>query len=144
MSVLPTCESIMIHFCNNKGIASWKKYVLYVNGYQNDKYLICVEVIHENKVPDYLYIGNDVELIRERLFFSFIAPEHFKGIWLSNRSIFSVPDQDYSRNASCALNLISTFLLNIELKIKPHGDIYCSMERWVILRQQYEFWTWKQ
>ena len=25
--------------------------------------------------------------------------------------ILSVPDEDYSRNASCALNLISTFLL---------------------------------
>ena len=31
--------------------------------------------------------------------------------WLSNLSILSVPDEGYSRNASCALNLISTFLL---------------------------------
>jgi hypothetical protein len=31
--------------------------------------------------------------------------------WLSNLSILSVPDADYSRNVSCALNLISTFLL---------------------------------
>jgi hypothetical protein len=29
----------------------------------------------------------------------------------SNLSFLSVPDEDYSRNASCALNLISTFLL---------------------------------
>jgi hypothetical protein len=31
--------------------------------------------------------------------------------WLSNLSILSVPDEGYSRNACCALNLISTFLL---------------------------------
>ena len=31
-------------------------------------------------------------------------------IWLSNLLILSVPDEGYSRNASCALNLISTFL----------------------------------
>jgi len=32
-------------------------------------------------------------------------------ILISNLSILSIPDEDYSRNASCALNLISTFLL---------------------------------
>jgi hypothetical protein len=31
-------------------------------------------------------------------------------IWLSNLSMLSVHDEGYSRNASCALNLISTFL----------------------------------
>jgi len=30
-------------------------------------------------------------------------------LWLSNLSILSVPDEGYSRNALCALNLISTF-----------------------------------
>jgi len=33
--------------------------------------------------------------------------------WVSNLSILSVPDEGYSRNASCALNLISTFLLQL-------------------------------
>jgi len=32
-------------------------------------------------------------------------------IWFSNLSILNVPDEDYSRNASCTLNMISTFLL---------------------------------
>ena len=32
-------------------------------------------------------------------------------IWLFNISILSVPDDGYSRNASCALNFISTFVL---------------------------------
>ena len=32
-------------------------------------------------------------------------------ILLSNLSTLSVPDEGYSRKASCALNLISTFLL---------------------------------
>ena len=31
-------------------------------------------------------------------------------IWLSNLSIFGVPEEGYSRNVSCTLNLISTFL----------------------------------
>ena len=43
--------------------------------------------------------------------FSFIAPKHFIFIWLSNLSTLSVPDEGYSRNASCPLNLISTLLL---------------------------------
>ena len=32
-------------------------------------------------------------------------------IWLWNRSILGIPGEGYSRNASCTLNLISTFLL---------------------------------
>ena len=42
--------------------------------------------------------------------FGIIAPT--TGIWLSNISMLSVPDEGYSRNASCALNLISTFLFD--------------------------------
>jgi len=34
-------------------------------------------------------------------------------IWLSNLPIFGVPDEGYSRNASCALNLISALLLYV-------------------------------
>ena len=34
-------------------------------------------------------------------------------IWPLHCSILSVPDEDYSRNAPCALNLISAFLLYI-------------------------------
>jgi len=37
-------------------------------------------------------------------------------IWLSNLSILSVPYEGYSRNASCALNKIYTFLFeNVEV-----------------------------
>jgi len=32
-------------------------------------------------------------------------------IWISNIMILSIPDEDYCRNASCTLNLISAFLL---------------------------------
>jgi len=38
-------------------------------------------------------------------------------IWLSNLSILSVPDEGYSRKMFCALNLISTFLLLIFLRL---------------------------
>ena len=47
-------------------------------------------------------------------------PQIFHIIWLSNLSNLSVPDEDYSsnvpdedysRNASCALNVISRFIL---------------------------------
>ena len=41
----------------------------------------------------------------------FIAPK-FLIYLLSNLSILRVPDEGYSRNASFALNLISTFLLD--------------------------------
>ena len=59
----------------------------------------------------------------------YLLPKLFRITWLSNFSTFSVPDEGYSRNvpdegyysnvpdegysknASCALNLISTFLL---------------------------------
>ena len=32
-------------------------------------------------------------------------------IWFSNLSMWSVPDEGYTNNASCALSMISTFLL---------------------------------
>ena len=43
--------------------------------------------------------------------FGIIAPTHFWIIRLSNLSILSLPDEGYSRNASCVLTLISTFVL---------------------------------
>jgi len=41
--------------------------------------------------------------------FALLAFKHFKIIWLSNLLTTSVPDECYSRNASCTLNYISTF-----------------------------------
>jgi hypothetical protein len=41
--------------------------------------------------------------------FGLLACKTYKIIWLSYLSILSVPDEGYSRNALCALNLISTF-----------------------------------
>ena len=43
--------------------------------------------------------------------FGFIVPKHFTIIWFSNLSTLSVPDEGYSRNVSCAINLIFTFSL---------------------------------
>ena len=43
--------------------------------------------------------------------FGVLAPKNVKIIWISNILALTVPDEGYSRNASCALNLISTFLL---------------------------------
>jgi hypothetical protein len=43
--------------------------------------------------------------------FGLFAPKTFKIIWLSDLSTLSVPDEDYYRNTSCELNLISTYLL---------------------------------
>ena len=39
-------------------------------------------------------------------------------IWLSNLLIFSVPDEGYSRNKSSALNLISTFVLEVSIYLR--------------------------
>ena len=41
--------------------------------------------------------------------FSFLAFKDFEIIWLSNILALNIPDEGYSRNASYALNLISTF-----------------------------------
>ena len=43
-----------------------------------------------------------------RLFLS-LVPKDIKSIWFSQSLAFSVPDEGYSRNASCALNLIFSF-----------------------------------
>jgi hypothetical protein len=52
----------------------------------------------------------------------FIAPKHFFIIWFSNISILSVPDEGYSRKASYALNLISTFLfLDMRVDLRIHN-----------------------
>jgi hypothetical protein len=58
-------------------------------------------------------------------------------IWLSNISILSVPDKDYSRNASCAQNLISTFLFNIySYEITIFQKHYQEVNSYPILYQQ--------
>ena len=41
--------------------------------------------------------------------FGLIVPKNFNIIWFSNFPTLRVPDDDDSRNISCALNLISTF-----------------------------------
>ena len=53
--------------------------------------------------------------------FDFNAP---KMLWLLNISILSVPYEGHSRNTQWALNLISTFLLEIQLS---HVAIYSEM-----------------
>jgi hypothetical protein len=40
---------------------------------------------------------------------SVLAPKDIFAIWFTNRQILSLSDEGYSRNASCALILISTF-----------------------------------
>ena len=60
----------------------------------------------------------------------FIAPK-FLIYLLSNLSILRVPDEGYSRNASFALNLISTFLLDLKIRKKnsksPHNMVVSQM-----------------
>ena len=40
-----------------------------------------------------------------------VAPKNFKNIWLFNLLALRVPDEGYSRNVLCTLNLISKFLI---------------------------------
>jgi hypothetical protein len=42
--------------------------------------------------------------------FGFPAPKYVEIIWFCNILALSLPDESFSRSASCALNLISTFL----------------------------------
>jgi hypothetical protein len=46
----------------------------------------------------------------------YLLPKH-KIIWFSNLSTLSVPDEGCSKNTSCALNLISTFLFQMYQKL---------------------------
>ena len=57
----------------------------------------------------------------------------------SKLSILSVPDEGYSRNASCTLNLISTFLLHPDL-----FDLKMEMKRWILKNFQYTIYFWYQ
>jgi len=50
--------------------------------------------------------------------FGLFSPKDFKIIWLSNLLSLSVLDEDYSRVASGALNLISTFLLSYSYRLQ--------------------------
>jgi hypothetical protein len=50
--------------------------------------------------------------------FGFLAPKHFKIIWLSNILTLNISDEGYSRNTLCALNAIYTPLLYIFGDIK--------------------------
>ena len=43
--------------------------------------------------------------------FGFPAPKYVEIIWFCNILALSLPDESFSRSASCALNLISKFLL---------------------------------
>ena len=45
--------------------------------------------------------------------FGFSSLKYFEIIWVSDLSTLSVPEESYSRNASCALNLISTFFFKL-------------------------------
>ena len=44
----------------------------------------------------------------------FLLPETLKLFGFEVFSTLSIPDYSYSRNVSCALNLISTFLLQLD------------------------------
>jgi hypothetical protein len=53
-------------------------------------------------------------IINSDFFFGFVAAkDFFLIVWLSNLSILSVPDEGYSRNAPCALYIISTLSLKV-------------------------------
>ena len=56
----------------------------------------------------YLFIFRYCLYIPSNMFFLKLK-DNWLIIWLSNILALSVPDEGYSRNASCAINLISTF-----------------------------------
>jgi hypothetical protein len=59
---------------------------------------------------------------------------YFYIIWISDLSALSVPDEGYSRNASCALNLIFTFLFIYTLektrKVSQEWTIQRHWQHW--------------
>jgi hypothetical protein len=71
----------------------------------------------------HIIINSKRELMRD---------ENFKLFWLCNLSILSVPDEGYSRNASCTLNLIFTFLSNIKYVLYRNASILLIDTTYVI------------
>ena len=68
--------------------------------------------------------GESIHLNRSLLRpFVLLIPKSFK-LFDSNISILRVPDESYSRNTSCALNLISMFLLLVDVYITQEKLIY--------------------
>ena len=58
----------------------------------------------------------------------------FSFIWLSNLSILSVPDEGYFKSASCALNLISTFLFKCCIGISSYvRQEYCLIPIYIYI-----------
>jgi hypothetical protein len=51
-----------------------------------------------------------------------IQIQNIQIIWVSNHSILTVPDEGYSRNASCALNLISKFLYMQDISLSTESS----------------------
>ena len=64
--------------------------------------------------------------------FGFIAPKTLNYLG-SNLSMLSIPDGGYSRNASCALNLISTFYL----LILRDGNVW-SKTNFILIFRRYQ------
>jgi hypothetical protein len=58
--------------------------------------------------------------------FGILAPKYIKVIWHPNLLIMSVPDEEYSRNASCILYLIIMLLFypcNCSIHVFYHDEI---------------------
>jgi hypothetical protein len=51
--------------------------------------------------------------------------------WLTNIFALSVPGEGYSRNAHCALNLISTFLSKLNLVWVRERDLFILLYKYI-------------
>ena len=60
-----------------------------------------------------------------------LLPKHFKSFGSPIFLTLSVPDEGYSKNASCALNLISTFLLTTWQDINTDLLVIINKRQWI-------------
>ena len=93
--------------------------------------LICTHNLHVFKTYMYsqLIYAHNLHVLTTYMYsqFDWLTSLDFKVTWLSNLSLLSVPDEGYSRNASCALNLRSTVFMQILI------HAYKDFEYWGVL-----------
>jgi hypothetical protein len=85
-------------------------------------------------IHDLLCIKSSIHTL---VYLSSLGPLLYFALWILNYLAFqslSVPDEDYSRNASCVLNMISTFLFD-RCALSMIYDLYLHVveEFWISL-----------
>ena len=81
-------------------------------------------------VLSYIYYWN-LEFLNDAIISILLLPNVFKITWVSDLPTLSAPDDDYSRNASCAISLIYVFItwtIQMHFLSSYFDFIYCIVK----------------